>query len=447
MRRFYLFKRKGRPNYYVQFTNPKTGESLPMKSTGTPDKSEAAIVVADWIKNGIPEGATRSRREAVDSLALSTLLFTIRETDLRPEDTRRILKALESKGLVESYRIAGEEKGPRLLDFLEEFWDYERSRYVRYRLSKGRRIGRRHCYEQSKRLHHWRDYFPREKYLIDLSEEDLSEFDLFLGEKELAPKTKNAVISVGNTALKWAVKKKIITSNPMDFIESYGGEVKKRGVLSPAEVQSIFSLSWYDSRSRVGNLIAATCGLRSGEVLALQVKDVESERLQIMHSYSRNDGLKTPKNGETRSVPLVPSVHKEIQKLIEENPHGNGPDRFVFYSEEPDKPMSPNLLRRGLERALIDIKLTKEEKKDKEKVEKVKADWKTRNITFHSWRHYYASNMADRVDLRTVQLATGHKSKAMAAHYADHENEEQYGRVAEAAADAFGNVITFRKEA
>jgi integrase len=51
--------------------------------------------------------------------------------------------------------------------------------------------------------------------------------------------------------------------------------------------------------------------------------------------------------------------------------------------------------------------------------------------------------MADRVDIRTVQLATGHKSAAMAEHYADHAQDQHFKGVAAAARDAFGRVLQF----
>lgn len=52
--------------------------------------------------------------------------------------------------------------------------------------------------------------------------------------------------------------------------------------------------------------------------------------------------------------------------------------------------------------------------------------------------------MADRLDERTVMLATGHKTASMHQHYADHVLEEQIRKVGAAAAEAFGNVLPYR---
>jgi integrase len=72
---------------------------------------------------------------------------------------------------------------------------------------------------------------------------------------------------------------------------------------------------------------------------------------------------------------------------------------------------------------------------------KVLAEYNARGIDFHSWRHWYAKNMADRLDARTVQKATGHKTEAMLEHYADHELEGDLARLGVAAREAFGGLI------
>ena len=43
-----------------------------------------------------------------------------------------------------------------------------------------------------------------------------------------------------------------------------------------------------------------------------------------------------------------------------------------------------------------------------------------KEIKFHAWRHLYSSLMADRLPFRILQTQTGHKTLAMAEHYANH---------------------------
>jgi integrase len=73
-------------------------------------------------------------------------------------------------------------------------------------------------------------------------------------------------------------------------------------------------------------------------------------------------------------------------------------------------------------------------------------DTQARNIVFHSWRHYYAARMMDKMTAEQVTRITGHKSEAVFAEYTDHiiaENLEQMGK---AGAEVFGNIIEFSKK-
>lgn len=114
-----------------------------------------------------------------------------------------------------------------------------------------------------------------------------------------------------------------------------------------------------------------------------------------------------------RIVPLLPQVRKELLKLLSSNPFGN--NGFVFYGVNPEKPMHIDALSRELTKA-YEIKLPKDKKdnaKEKHKIRKAMID---RGICFHSWRHFYAANLTDKVGIRQVQLATGHKTLGMAEH-------------------------------
>jgi hypothetical protein len=53
MRQYYFFRRKG--IYYAELVT-EAGYRLPAKSTKTRNRDEAAMIVGDWIKNGLPTG-------------------------------------------------------------------------------------------------------------------------------------------------------------------------------------------------------------------------------------------------------------------------------------------------------------------------------------------------------------------------------------------------------
>lgn len=442
MRRYSLFKRKNSPFFYVQIRNPETGKYLPPRSTGEKEESEALIVVADWLKNGIPE--SKKKRCLKEIFTVETILQCIRNISLSEKDVSRIVETLKTEGYLESASIVT--SGPeneQLLTFLYRFWDYDNSVYVQEKLRYGHSIGRRHCNDMLNRLPYWKTFFGTDR-LKDVTRQRLRDFQGYLKEKCLAPKTSNEITRSGSLPLKWAFQEGILKSNPAAGLRNFSGSARKRGILTPEEVKRLFSIPWADNRARVGNLVACTTGARAGEVLALRLEDVGKEVLFIKHSFSRDDGLKSTKTGEKRTVPLLPAVREELLQLADSNPWGK--EGYIFYTEKQEIPMSQNILRRGFWDAVIKISLPEEDRKDKEKIRKVKEVFRARGICFHSWRHYYAVNIANKLDMRIVQFATGHKTQAMAEHYANHAQEEHLKQISEAVQGAFGNVITFEKK-
>jgi integrase len=169
--------------------------------------------------------------------------------------------------------------------------------------------------------------------------------------------------------------------------------------------------------------------MRSGEVLALRQEDIGERILNVRHSWSEFDGLKSPKNGEKRKVPLLPEVKALLLELARNNPHGS--EGYIFYSDITDKPIDRNVLLDGLQNALAGIGIDAQE----------------RGIVFHSWRHYYAARMADRMTADQVSRITGHKSRAVFDEYANHITEENLEEVGRIGAEVFGNVLQFREGA
>ncbi len=153
----------------------------------------------------------------------------------------------------------------------------------------------------------------------------------------------------------------------------------------------------------------------------------------VRHSWSFSDGLKAPKNGEERVVPLLPQIKTELLNLLKTSRYGN--EGFIFYGTEKDKPMNIDVLNNGLSKVYVTMKLPVDEREDAAEQEKVRDAMIDRGICFHSWRHFYATHLADKIELRTVQLATGHKTPAMAAHYADHAQGSHLDQVSKAVND------------
>jgi integrase len=186
-------------------------------------------------------------------------------------------------------------------------------------------------------------------------------------------------------------------------------------------------------------------GLRLGEVLAIQVRDIDDTRLRVRHSWSNIDRLKDTKTGEEHIVPLLPGLRARLLELSRKNPHGVGPTSFVFWSvTHADRPMDGHGLADPLRETLLSLSLTDEDRKDSEKVKRAWESWQARRVSYHSWRHLWAARMADRLEARKVMSATGHRSGAVFEVYADHAAESTISEVQAVSEDTFGKLLPFR---
>jgi site-specific recombinase XerD len=347
MRRYYLHTRHG--IYYAELVTPE-GRKLAARSTGKTQEDEALLVVAEWLKNGVPSGRDRKPRPADAVMALDGILKAVRKADLNGDEALRIVEALKGRGLIDVDAAKSGAFSALFAEFLETFWDYSASLYVRERLAHGYSIGRRHCYEcLNKVRQHYAPAFAG-RPLAGITRQDLKEFSLSLKDKGYSAASINKILLCGSTALSWAFQEGIIPLNPVTKSVRFSGKPKKRGVLTPREAEAVFNVPWGDKRAYAGNLLSLTTGLRSGEVLAVRKSDIGKRLLSVGHSWSFIDGLKSPKNGEERTVPLYPEVREALMELLADNPHRVA-DPFVFYGLLEDKPMDNKILIKGLKEA------------------------------------------------------------------------------------------------
>jgi integrase len=172
--------------------------------------------------------------------------------------------------------------------------------------------------------------------------------------------------------------------------------------------------------------------MRAGEILGLRKSDIDNmvgSRLNIVHGWAGIDGLKITKTNTERKVILYPEIKAELLKLLAENPH-KVDDPFIFYSIFPDQPMDNKILLKYFYEACTAAGI----------------DYKGRGICFHSHRHYYSTNMVDRLAPEKVMRATGHLSKKVFDGYADHELESTLEEVSKTGEAVFKNILQFHKK-
>jgi integrase len=445
-RSYYLHKRKN-GIFYVEFVNPENGRKLSARSTGEPDRVKAQVKAELWLMNGLPTGRVKKIRPLAEAAGIEAVIRSIRKSELNSDDALRIVSTLKSMGLIDIAAVKNTGRGAvPFIRFLETFWDFDQSPYIQDRLAHGYRFTKRYAHECLKRVKAELVDFFKDKKLNCVTTDDLKTLSRQLADRGLSTSTINQILLCANTPLKWAFNEKMIPSNPVIGLTKFSITNKERGILTEVEAAAVLNTTWKDKRAYVASLVAATTGARQGECLALRKSDIGEDTISIAHGFSLLDGLKCPKNGNKRVVPLLPGVRAAIIDLMNDNPH-EVDNPFIFFSLYPDRPVTPNVVLGGLKDAIETVNTQYAEAAKKVNLEKpeIAIDYKGRNITFHSWRHWFCSKITEKIDSEKVAKVSGHLSEKVFKKYASHIETKNIQDVGNAAAEAFENVLQFRK--
>jgi integrase len=307
---------------------------------------------------------------------------------------------------------------PTLREWAADFWNMEKSGYL-----KGRR-GRRPItigYATSGRNYTNRQILP---YLGDLrldaiTEEAVENWLTGFEDRGLSKGTANSAYKKLSVMLKYALKQKVIKSNPCVLVERLQDEGRKIEILTPEEVAAIFPAQWSDvwdnSISYAANKLAACTGMRIGEVLGLRSEFVHEGYLEVCRQYSDLAGYSDVKTHKPRNIPIHETIEKELRELIKANGEG-----YVFVKKPQAKsPIGRNTVAQSLFKALETIGIDEGRRKK-------------RNLTFHSWRHFFNTFLlTENVTDAKVMAVTGHVTNNMKEHYT-HFDTTKFSEVIEA---------------
>ena len=389
-----------------------------------------------------------------------------KKSDILKADAVFICKELQRRGFLKSYVLENTTQAIDFIKYLTDFWDWEKSPYIKEKLRRNHGLHKRYAIEMSRTINRYWAPFFKGKTLGEISRQDIEAFIIYLeslpekARKEqeeidkalqeeslqkpkrknaaqkkrrivrypTSAKRKNTIIQAGTIPLVWAFQKEMIDKDIASGITWFAGKVKERQILTPELAKALFNITWKDERSRLANMLAMVTGMRAGEIQGLQIQDLGEDCLYVRHSWNFQDGLKTTKNNEARIVELpFPGLMLELIEIAKNNPHGYSMDSFVFWAEKnPDKPIEQDIFRRDLKDALLKIGLNKEESK---------------NYIFHGWRHYFTAYMRPRIDEKILQSQTGHKTLVMLEHYAGHRIAGDRERLRQAQIETFGGLL------
>ena len=215
-----------------------------------------------------------------------------------------------------------------------------------------------------------------------LGVEHLRQFQLHLLEQQVSWSLFNVVVS----ALRFFYGTTLNRPDTVPFI-AYGKRTRSiPSVLSVDEVRVLFEAA-APGRDRVLLQTAYACGLRIGELIHLQVADIDSARMVAI--------VRQGKGRQDRQVPL--SERLLVTLRCHWRSHRSRP--WLFPGQTADRPLHPTNVQRLFQAALRRAGIAK-------------------RATPHTLRHSFATHLLEAgVDLVTVQRLLGHGSLSTTAHY------------------------------
>jgi integrase len=327
--------------------------------------------------------------------------------------SKKILAKNYVNKLIEEGNLIPQEKKETLFsDFSKDFWDWDKSPYVRLKRELGSGLSKEYVKIQKMNLDkHILPFFGKME-IHKILRSDVEAWLLTFKDKGLSNQTAKHNLKTLGVIFHEAQKKGLITKQPTKDLNKIVIKPFKRELLTISEIQTLFNplniekLWSNDIICYTANLLASLTGLRQGEVLALRGKNIFSDYIRVENSYSKVEGLKSTKTKSNREVPMSNYLKVMLDRLIKDSP-----EDYVF-SYKGDKPVSPRSLTLKLYKALNGMGISTEE-------------IKRRGINFHHWRHFFNTYLKNKgLDNAQIQKVTGHSSDEMTKRYL-HPSEEE----------------------
>ena len=347
--------------------------------------------------------------------------------------TRRDEAVIIAKKALDSGLIFSSEADRPFIDYCIDFWDYENSPYIRARnAAKADSIGKEYAHNMRFFLRkHVEPHIAPKLKLINVQTRHLDNVISEIKEESgLASGTMQLISLSFTLPLKEAYRRGIIKENPALKMLKITRVEKERGCFSYDECISI--LSYLKAHEKeiypsyyLAIVLAMLTGMRSGEVRALNIRDIEKSsyqklwKINIAHSISPYSGLKGTKGKYQRSA-LIPEELKDALFLNADSSGLALPSRGGGYISSPT-------LRSIFYSLLDELGITEDVRKE-------------RNLTFHSLRHSFSTIGRDKNIAQEDRMAVlGHRSKEVNDRYT-HISDETLLRVFSITDDLFSRL-------
>jgi integrase len=298
--------------------------------------------------------------------------------------------------------------------FAENWFVWDKCLYVKGRLARGTitrsYVDVERSYLQNHILPSFKDkrlskidHVMIEKWFLDLTQKKAG------SETVLSTATANHCLTTLKIILKGAEEQGYYARSPAASIVKAKAATPERNLLSLEQYDQLFQGDALKSRWNSDlcmyalNLLAATTGMRMGELQALQLQNVHENSLTIEHSWDRKYGLKSTKTNRPRIAMLFSQAESTLKEVLSKR-EVSDPGDFVFFGKARKTPVYYKTISEAFYKALDNIGIGSEERKK-------------RRLTFHSWRHFFNTNMRMLIPDEQLRLLTGHQTEEMSDRY------------------------------
>lgn len=302
----------------------------------------------------------------------------------------------------------GESRGvPTFGEYATNWWIPGECPYMQARRGS---ISRAHAETQRSYLvHHILPYFKAWR-LDAIRPLEVEKWINELQETALSASSINHCLVTFKKMMNEAERLELVTRNPARHVMRIPEQRKPRTLLSITEARDLFDgfeKYWNGHLYHYTiNLVAASTGMRLGEILGLFADNVFDTHIHVCQAWSRKDGLKDTKTGDIRDVPLPAKTSAYLSRII-----GFSRGRFIF-SLEGEVPYSNKAVNQFFHQALENLGIPY-------------ATQQKRGLTFHAWRHWFNSALRSRhIPDSKLRLVLGHRTPAMTERYTSFRIED-----------------------
>lgn len=287
-------------------------------------------------------------------------------------------------------------------DYAKDFWNYEgsyaRSKKARMRTISYGYLDTRKGITKNHLIPQWSKYRLRDitagkidKWILDLA-----------ADNRIASGSINQRLQTLKVMMEFACSEGLIPENPARYVKPVADQYKRKGVLTKEEVHALLDpLVWKQYKHYVLNLLTLSTGMRISEIRGLKVEQVHTDYVEVHTAWEEQHGLKEPKCGSVRDIPIIPLVYEALAEII----HLTDATDLVFYGATKSTPMAKSCIEKNLYDALKAIGISEIERR-------------RRNLTFHSHRHTLNTLLRSAgIPDTKIRMITGHREQSMTERY------------------------------